>query len=390
MNKKVTIALATSTLVASGSALAQSSVTLYGVIDTGILYMNNASQHDSLVEMKTSTQGNRWGVRGEEDLGDGLKALFTLENGFNSGTGKFNQGGREFGRGAFVGLSSNTWGTVKLGRQNEPLTDMVSGLTADAYFASSMGTPGDVDNYDLSGRVSNAVKYVSPSYAGLRFEGLYAFGNNAGTAGQGQTWSAAMSYGNGPLAFAAGYLYATNPSAGRSASTASNWGSTASLDNFFDGPINTGYTTASAIAMARLAARYQTGAYEIGVSYSNAQYKHDGYSLFHTTQRYDVGSGYFKYSLNPVIQLGLGYSYERASGDTGATYHQVGVAADYIFSKRTDVYLLGAYQHASGTQAVYNSAGQLVRQTAQASIGSLGFAGTSTQELVLLSLRHKF
>jgi predicted porin len=390
MKKKAAIGMAASTLLASGVVHAQSSVSLYGVIDTGIMYMNHAKGTDHLVSMKTSTQGNRWGLLGKEDLGGGLSAIFKLENGFNSGTGNLNQGGRLFGRGAYAGLSSNTLGTFTLGRQNDPLTDMVSGLTADAYYASSMGTPGDVDNYDLSGRVSNAVKYVSPTFAGLRFEGLYGLGNNAGATGQGQTWSLAVSYGNGPLSLAAGYLYATNPSAGRTAARTSNWGTTASLDNFFDGPINNGYTSASAVSMARAAARYFAGSFELGISYSGVQYKHDGFSLFQTTERYDVGSGYVNYHLNPAIQFGVGYSYERAKGDTSAIYHQIGIGADYAFSKRTDVYILGSYQHASGTQAVYNSAGQLTRQSAQASIGSLGFAGTSTQELVLVSLRHKF
>lgn len=390
MKKIMTIGLSVSALGISGAASAQNSVTLYGVIDTGILYMNNAKGSSNLVETKTSTQGNRWGLKGEENLGDGLKAVFLLENGFNGNNGTLNQGGREFGRGAYVGLASDTLGTARIGRQNEPLTDLVSGLTEDAYFASELGTPGDVDNYDLSARVSNAVKYLSPTYGGFRFEGLYAFGNNAGAAGQGQTWSGAVAYDTGPLALAAGYSYSNNPSAGRATTDASNWGASASRDSVFNGPINNGYTTAHAIATARAAAKYTIGSFMIGASYSNVQYKHDGFSAFQTNENYNVGSGYVNYRVNPAILIGAGYTYMRASGDTSATYNQAGVGAEYDFSKRTDVYVLGSYQHASGTQATYNSAGQRVLQNAQASIGSLGFAGTSTQKLVLVSLCHKF
>jgi predicted porin len=72
-------------------------------------------------------------LKGEEDLGGGLKAIFQLENGFDPGTGKLNQGGREFGRQAFVGLTRDQWGTVTLGRQYDPLVDMVQGITADNY-----------------------------------------------------------------------------------------------------------------------------------------------------------------------------------------------------------------------------------------------------------------
>ncbi|RQR24091.1 porin [Burkholderia sp. Bp9142] len=384
-------AVAISALALSGMASAQSTVTLYGVIDTGVIYVNHQSGRDNFVGMKQGTMsGNRWGVRGEEDLGSGLKAVFVLENGFNSANGALNQGGREFGRQAFVGLSSDRFGTIRLGRQYDPVVDTVQGLTADAYIASTAGTPGDVDNYDNSLRVSNAVKYLSPVYAGLQFEALYAFGNNAGATGQGQAWGGAVSYKSGPLAAAAGYFHTNNPSAGRTTTKASNWGVTSSSDSIFDGPINNGYTTAHSIAIFRAAAQYTAGPFVLGASYSNAQYKHDAFSAFQSNETYNVGSGYVTYWVNPAWRLSAGYTYMRASGDTSAIYHQVGLGTDYALSKRTDVYLIGSYQHASGTQATYNSAGQRVLQPAQASIGSFGYAGTSTQELVQIGLRHRF
>jgi len=389
MYKKTSVAVVACAL--SGLANAQTSVTLYGVIDTGLIYVNNVSGKDDLFGMKQGTMsGNRWGLRGEEDLGSGLKAVFTLENGFNSATGALNQGGREFGRQAFVGLSSDRFGTLRLGRQYDPVVDTVQGLTADAYIASTAGTPGDVDNYDNSLRVSNAVKYLSPTYAGLQFEALYAFGNNAGATGQGQAWGGAVSYKNGPLAAAAGYFYTNNPNAGRTTTKASNWGVTSSSDSIFDGPINNGYTTAHSIGIARAAAQYTVGPFVIGASYSNAQYKPDGFSAFQSTESYNVGSGYLTYWINPALRVSGGYTYMHASGDTSATYHQVGLGTDYALSRRTDVYLIGSYQHASGTQATYNSAGQRVLQPAQASIGSFGYAGTSHQELVQVGLRHRF
>ncbi|TCF96444.1 porin [Paraburkholderia strydomiana] len=384
-------ALAMSAVAFSGVAHAQGSVTLYGVIDTGFIYVNTVNGKDDLFGMKTGTMsGNRWGLRGEEDLGGGLKAVFTLENGFNSATGALNQGGREFGRQAFVGLSSDRLGTIRLGRQYDPVVDTVQGLTADAYIASTAGTPGDVDNYDNSLRVSNAIKYLSPVYAGLQFEALYAFGNNAGATGQGQAWGGAVSYKNGPLAAAAGYFYTNNPSTGRATTKASNWGVTSSSDSIFDGPINNGYTSAHSIGILRAAAQYTVGAFVLGASYSNAQYNHDAFSAFQSNEVYNAGSGFATYSVNPAWRLSGGYTYMHASGDTSATYHQVGLGTDYALSKRTDVYLIGSYQHASGTQATYNSAGQRVLQTAQASIGSFGYAGTSHQELLQVGLRHRF
>ncbi|MCM3181278.1 porin, partial [Cytobacillus horneckiae] len=142
--------------------------------------------------------GSRWGLRGIEDLGSGLSALFQLENGFNIGTGALGQGQREFGRKAVVGLASSTYGTVTLGRQYDPIIDLVQGLTEDNYFGGVFATPGDLDNYDNSLRVSNSVKYTSPLISGFQFAALYGFGGVAGATGSGRTYSFGASYANGP------------------------------------------------------------------------------------------------------------------------------------------------------------------------------------------------
>ncbi|OTP75200.1 porin [Caballeronia sordidicola] len=390
MKRFALTSLSLALLGAAGAAQAQNSVTLYGVIDSGIGYVHNAQGNQKLVGMiNGNLSGDRWGLKGQEDLGGGLKAIFQLESGFDVGTGRLGQGGREFGRQAFVGLTADQYGTVTIGRQYDPLVDMVQGITADNYFGSAFATPGDVDNYDNSLRTSNAVKYVSPNWAGLQVEGLYGFSNLAGTTGQGQTWSGAVAYNNGPLGLAAGYFYSSNPSAGRGPA----WNSPSS-DSLFDGPINNGYTTAHSIGIARAAAQYAIGPVTVGASYSNAQYAPDGNSAYSSTQKYNIGNAFVNFQATPALLVGAGYTYEKASGDTSAKYHQASLGADYSVSKRTDFYAVAAYQHASGTQATYttNAAGQTVRvdQAAQASIGSYGYAGTSNQELVIVGIRHKF
>src|ERR1700731_4789963 len=85
-------------------AYAQSTVTLYGIIDTGITYVNNTGKGAVVAMQSGVEQGSRWGLKGSEDLGGGLKTVFQLENGFNVNTGKLGQGGLEFGRQAYVGL----------------------------------------------------------------------------------------------------------------------------------------------------------------------------------------------------------------------------------------------------------------------------------------------
>ncbi|HDR9473076.1 porin [Burkholderia multivorans] len=386
MKKLALSALSLALLGAAGAAQAQSSVTLYGVIDTSIAYVHgNDGQANNMWQMLSGNlQGSRWGLKGAEDLGGGLKAIFQIENGFNPGTGKLSAANTIFNRQAFVGLQSNQYGTLTLGRQYDPVVDLVQAVTADNYFGSFFATPGDVDNNDNSLRVSNAIKYTSPVYAGFQFEGMYGLSGIAGKPGQGQTWSAAAAYNNGPIGIAAGYFYANNPSPTASAVRA-GWGSTTS-DNIVDGPINAGYVTAKSIGIAQVAAQYAIGPVTFGLGYSNAQYKPDAYSAFSSTEKYNTGRGFVTYQVTAPLLLGLGYSYTKASGNTDAKYHQVSLGADYSLSKRTDVYLVGAYQHASGTQL--NADG--TTSAAQASIGSYGYAGTKSQEMVALGLRHKF
>ncbi|MEK7886156.1 porin [Burkholderia contaminans] len=385
MKKLALSTLSLALLGAAGAAQAQSSVTLYGVIDTSITYVhgNNGQGNNAWSMGSGNLQGSRFGLKGAEDLGGGLKAIFQLENGFDSTSGALGQGKRMFGRQAFVGLQSDQYGTLTLGRQYDPIVDLVQGVTADNYFGSVFATPGDVDNNDNSLRVSNAIKYTSPVFAGFQVEGMYALGGVAGKTGAGQTWSVAAAYNNGPVGVAAGYFYANNPTP--AAGARAGWGSTTS-DNIVDGPINAGYVSAKSIGIAQVAGQYAFGPVTFGLGYSNAQYKPDASSGFGSTEKYNTGRAFVTYQVTPPLLLGLGYSYTKASGNTDAKYHQVSLGGDYSLSKRTDIYLVGAYQHASGTQL--NADG--TTSAAQASVGSYGIAGTKSQELVALGLRHKF
>jgi len=385
MNKSLLSICAVSMLGVAATAEAQSSVTLYGAIDTSITYVNHADGSKDLWALGNSSFGNlagtRFGMKGSEDVGAGLKAIFQLENGFNPSTGALAQGGRLFGRQAFVGLASDQYGTLTLGRQYDPLIDLVQGITADNYFGSAFATAGDVDNYDNSFRVDNSVKYTTPVWAGLQAEAMYSFGGVAGSTGSKQTYSAAVNYTNGPLAVAGGYLYTANANGNRNG----NWTSTS--DGPFDGDtINGGLVTAHSIQIARIAAQYTVGQFNFGVGYSNAQYASDANSVFHSTQKFNTAQGFLTYQATSPLLLGLGYSYTHASGVASASYHQVSLGADYNLSKRTDVYLIGAYQHASGHTV--DQDGSVI--DAQASIGSYGYSGTNSQSMVNLGLRHRF
>ncbi|ALK35087.1 porin [Burkholderia plantarii] len=386
MKRSALTIISLASLAITGSAHAQSSVTLYGLIDTSLTYLSHGTGGNNAWLVGNNSAGNlggsRWGIKGSEDLGAGLKAVFQLENGFDPSNGKLGQGSREFGRQAFVGLAHERLGTVTLGRQYDPLTDLVQPITEDSVFGAAFATAGDVDNYDDSFRVDRSVKYTSPVLDGVRFAVMYSFGGVAGSTGAGQSYSAAVAYSGGPLSLAGGYYHATNSAS--DLGPRDSWSS--SSDGTFDGPINLGYRTAHSLGIARVAGQYAFGKFTVGAGYSNAQYRRDGASLFGENEHYDTAQGFVNYQASPSILMGVGYSYTKSGGDSSATYHQVSLGGIYSLSKRTALYVIAAYQHASGT----TSDGAGGKAAAQASIGSYGYAGTNSQTIVNLGIRHTF
>ena len=205
----------------AGVAQAETSVTMYGILDTGYGYSQVKYDKNDVRITGTSSgltsgvvSGNRWGVRGSEDLGDGLRAVFNLEAGFDLGTGQTSNTGRLFHRQAWVGLSSDNWGAFTMGRQYNLA---YNGFTHDVNEGVSMG---DMDRsfggQGSSNRIDNSFKYVTPSFSG--FKAGVAYGNpstsierveTAGvttSVGERSNWlSTGLKYESGPLFVAASY-----------------------------------------------------------------------------------------------------------------------------------------------------------------------------------------
>ncbi len=157
------------------------SVTLYGVVDTGIEYLNRTSRGDhGLVRMNnlSASVPSRWGLRGSEDLGGSLKAAFVLESGFAPDSGVSNQAGRLFGRQAWVGLSG-PWGQVALGRQYSML--FWATLDADMLGPNTFGS-SSLDSYMGNPRADNAISYKG-KFGGVTIGATYSFGRDAAPAG---------------------------------------------------------------------------------------------------------------------------------------------------------------------------------------------------------------
>lgn len=191
-------------LAASGPALSQSSTTIYGIADLGARYSNgmnasNAPVASGNTSAVTSGVNNtsRWGLRGQEDLGSGLQAIFQLEGGINLDTGSAAKADKLFDRLAWVGMK-NAYGTMQIGRQTNALVDAltpadplairfasfnpnvnVAALSNTAFgthaFGQQYGTSGYADNFY---RIDNMIK-VSGTNGPLRAVAAYSVGEVA-------------------------------------------------------------------------------------------------------------------------------------------------------------------------------------------------------------------
>ena len=384
--KKSLFAVATLSALAS-TAQAQSSVTLYGIVDEGINYVSNAGGHRQFALKSGVMQGSRWGLRGTEDLGGGMHALFVLENGFDASNGSLGQGGLEFGRQAYVGLSSGL-GTVTLGRQYDSVVDFVGPFEAGDQWGGYIAShPGDLDNFNNFNRVNNAIKFTSANYAGFTFGGVYSLGGVAGNFNRNQIWSVGAGYANGPLMLGVAYLNVKNPN---TSFFGNNGGAlTAAGNNMAGSPVFAGYASAHTQQVIGAGASYKFGAATVGATYSNTKFKDLGdlssgpnplgYSGTATFNNAEVN---FKYQLTPSLLLGVAYDYTKGSSAAKAKYHQASLGADYFLSKRTDVYVVGVYQKASGTDST--------GKDAVASISALTPSSGDRQATVRLGIRHKF
>jgi predicted porin len=381
----------------AGVVHAQSSVTLYGIIDQGINLTTNvktATGSAHLYNMSSGVmQGSRWGLRGAEDLGGGLKAIFTLENGFDLGSGALGQGGLLFGRQAYVGLSSSQYGAVTLGRQYDSVVDYIGPLVAADQWSGYFGAkPGDLDNFNNAYRTNNAVKFTSVNYAGLQFGGMYSFGGQAGNFTGNQTWSLGGSYNNGPLSLAAAYLNARTPS---NAGGLMGNNTSTSTPGAIKTPVYSGFINANTYQVIGAAGNYTFGAATFGLNYSNVTFRNlgaNGATIFErgTNATFNNVEANFKYQFTPALLGGLAFDFTdrgsvaKTNGTSSGTakYYQYQIGTDYFLSKRTDVYFIGVYQHACGTDSTGGPA--------VADINNLTPSSGPNQFVGRVGIRHKF
>lgn len=313
--KKNTIVVAVAAILGSSAAFAQSdsSVTLYGVMDSAILYQG-APVKGTGTGGKWSLSGggensSRWGMRGVEDLGGGSTAFFQLESGILSNNGTYTMSAL-FGRMAMVGIGTR-YGKISAGRQLTPyyLDAVIKGDAMEAGYLNYIGT-----TFNLYSRVSNSVLYSSPRFYGLRVDVMYGLGNTAGNFNAASSYNGALDYVNGPLhaALAAYRQYSTD-------------GSTVDHSEVITASYDTG-----PVIIYGAATSVRSGLNGVpGVTKQDTNV--NSYSVSATVK------------LNPFNNIKLDAHYatdERKGPNTGGNAVVLGAAYTYILSKRTNVYAI--------------------------------------------------
>ncbi len=444
------IALAVASTLSSVAHADDSTITLYGVLDAAVgtvqhsFSTNNAfpativaTQANAITPGKNDKslngmfnggiQDSRWGIRGKEDMGDGLSAIFTLESGIDLPSGQLNNAdgisglgtnsgssssgansslsGQLFNRQAWAGVASKEYGAITVGRQYEPMYDILTTYDPVQYaqlfsplgFSGSLGGGIGVSE-EL--RMDNSVKYAH-KLGDFNFAGMYQFGGIAGHNGAGSAWNLRLGYESGPVGIQAAYQRLTD--ALSAANDGYNPAAQTVLTNLTGGTTtlvnapNIKVTNQNSVGYL-IAAKYHLydGNIKAGVMHYTLGAPSDAFSTLSVTNLYgtpiasatNLGTdktfriGYIggDYNLTSKFNLAAGYYaiHQDASPNTAAAGAQkagdqryYSLLADYNLSKRTDAYAGMMYQN----------------------LGGDAFPSTTTYQsnrILALGLRHKF
>lgn len=349
--------VAAGTMGTAGVANAQSSVTLYGIVDGSILYtsrtMNmqtgqNAGHQFSFTD--SGMTGSNFGLRGTEDLGGGLHAVFALESGISVANGKFNNSnGNFFGRQAWIGMES-PYGTVKAGLQYSPFFLSLYHTDPRGMSQFGSGLVSYVNNVFVTGLFnSNSLTYTSPEIAGVQAMGMFAMGGAAGNFQAGRQYSASLRYHITGLTLT-GALYSGN--AGGSAASTPVPGTV----EFVGRTLGASYRFPNSLTISA------------------------SYALYKVAQSFDnsVYSGGLSYMLTPYLNVDAGVWYTHDGNDGGNHSLMASSGLQYYLSKRTTLYGQLGY--------VYNHG----RMDTGLSINNALFGVTGSTVGASIGMRHLF
>ncbi|WP_296951371.1 porin [uncultured Massilia sp.] len=361
--KKITCsAIALACGLAASAAHAQTSVQIYGIVDSGIAHMTNVNAAgDSVTKMPslTSSFPSRIGFRGTEDLGGGLQAFFVLENGFAMDVGTIGQGNRLFGRQAAVGLKGS-WGALSLGRQLN--MTYLAGLKTDVL-GPHLFAIGSIDPYLPNARSDNSIAYMG-NFNGFTIGATWSLGRDASAAG-------------GPAATncageVAGNARACRQYTGLFGYETKEWGLNTSYDRMYGNTGAAGGLTSSANTDIRTTVNgfVMLGATKIGGGVidreTNAATGRTDSDLYYLGVSHPIGA----VTIDAQVA-------RRDTKDSSADVNMIVARVTYNFSKRTAVYGSAGRMDNKGNSAVALDAG-----------GTVG-AGMA-QNGLMVGLRHTF
>jgi predicted porin len=303
----------------TGIASAQTSVTIYGVVDAGITREDNGTNVTNRLDSGNQS-GSRLGFKGNEDLGGGLSAQFLLEEGFNVDTGTLGQNGALYGRQAYLGLTGN-FGQLRLGRQKTVMYDSV--LAVDPFGIANKGgmdrlfVTNTIENANIAatqlrgvGRSNNTIAYFTPNIAGFTGEVTYTLGEVGGNNQAGRQYGLSLNYAAGPLFVTLDYL-------------------------------NVNSVPSATVADSTAKTTFLGATYDFGIVKAHAAYGLDKGSVNRTVAQGDADQR--DYMVGATIPFGASAvqvdyirKLDRAGQDAGARQYAVGYT--YALSKRTNFY----------------------------------------------------
>lgn len=342
----------------ASAASAQSSVVLYGIVDASVTHASNqtATGGKKMALENGQLSSSRWGLKGTEDLGNGLKANFRLESSLGADSGTAGSGSTLFDRNATVGLSSKEIGTVDFGRQNNLAYDGLNAFdpmngafysTANpnatfGFLAGSLyNTHGTNNGATSTQRQNNSVKYTTNDFAGFTASAMYGFGEKAGDASASNYSGAVLNYANGDISAAFSY---------------SQLKDAANL------------TTLRAYTGA---AKFKVNALTFKLTYAENELNTTGRTMA------VLGAG-VDYALSADTTLTGAYYSTRRSGDIKGKADQFAVIAKYALSKRTAAYAGFNYVRAGSSLAKDTDAAIFVA------------AGNKTATRTTVGINHSF
>ena len=365
------------------AAMAQSGLTLYGVIDSGLTYQTHSNPAgDAVLGLQQGGEGflsgSRFGLRGSEDIGGGVKAGFVLENGFLTDTGKLDQQGQLFGRQAYVKIG-NQWGELAMGRQYTTANTML-------YYVDPLGVGAAPSNswmvYLTGQRYDNAVSYTG-NFGPVSVIAEYALGETAGKGSASSSVSLGLRYASGPIT-AIGDFQQTRDIQSRAARIyMAGLKASVGRGNLFanyiysdrDGGFDSsrgGTDTATITSMSTAPTPTNRAAIN---------------SVFNGSRRDDFFTVGASYPVTGSVTLTGSVMHNRTRADnfSGNRTTAYGVA-DYAFSKRTDAYLAVAYDWVHGDWS------GLFGNNTTSWTGDSGrrLDGRDNQTTVMVGLRHQF